>query len=67
MVNYMKQSTVGYCWKCRKNTEHKVIECQDSVRQKVFETIFTHGFSLLFPRNYSCKCAECGNIQTLRF
>ena len=63
----MKKSTVGYCWRCAKYTEQKVIECHDSTAFKIFDTIITLGFSALFPRDYNCKCTECGEINILTF
>lgn len=63
----MKKNTVGYCWNCARHTEHRVIECKESVFVRAFEIVFTCGFGLMFEQDYRCKCKECGHINTLQF
>lgn len=43
MAKYM----TGYCWHCAKMTKHQVIECEDSVPYRIFETVFTLGFGAM--------------------
>ena len=57
--------TVGYCDECGENTRQRVIECKDSVAERIFETVVTLGWSLLYSRDYSCECSRCGNINTI--
>ena len=61
----MSKYIVGYCYRCRKKTKHKIIECEDSMACRVFEAVVTVGFSLLFDREYECECTRCGEINTL--
>ena len=56
---------VGYCPECGKKTKHRVIECQDSLPYRVFETVFTLGFAAALPHDYECECTRCGTINTL--
>lgn len=61
----MQRYMVGYCFECGEKTKHKVIECEDSVGWRVFETVITVGLSLVMPHNYQCECTKCGKINTL--
>lgn len=63
----MKQNKVGYCWDCGEYTEHRVIECDDSLIWRTFEIAVTLGFGALFEHDYKCECKKCGKINTLRF
>lgn len=62
----MSKTIVGFCPHCYKTTQHKVIECSDTVPWRTFEAIVTLGFNLLFDRDYHCECTKCGNINTIR-
>lgn len=61
----MKKYMIGYCYRCRRDTRHEVIECKDSVGWRVFETVVTAGFALAMPHDYQCECTRCGTISTL--
>jgi hypothetical protein len=61
MAKYM----TGYCHHCGKTTKHQVIECEDSVPYRIFETVATLGFGAMLEHDYKCECAKCGNITTL--
>ena len=61
MAKYM----TGYCWDCAKTTKHQVIECEDSVPYRIFETVFTLGFGAALEHGYKCECTRCGEINTL--
>lgn len=61
----MKRHMVGYCYRCGKDTKHEVIECEDSVSWRVFETVVTACFALALPHSYQCECLRCGEINTL--
>ena len=61
----MNKYMVGYCCKCREKTKHKVIECEESIRFRVFETIITMGWAIAMPHDYHCECTKCGKINTL--
>lgn len=61
----MAKKMVGYCWNCGCETKHEVLEAEDSVPWRVFETVVTMGFALLTPHDYKCECTRCGKINTL--
>lgn len=62
----MAKYIVGYCSECGKETKHIKIECEDSVPWRLFETVITCGFGLLFDRTYKCECTKCGEINDIR-
>lgn len=61
----MAKKMVGYCGNCGCETKHEVLEAEDSVPWRVFETIVTMGLALLTPHDYKCECTRCGKINTL--
>lgn len=61
MTKYM----TGYCWHCAKTTKHQVLECEDSVPYRIFETVFTLGFGAMLEHGYKCECTRCGEINTI--
>ena len=63
----MKKNKVDYCSKCKRLTEHHVVECEDSAFFRAFETIITIGFATLFERNYYCRCTKCNEIKKIKF
>ena len=62
----MPKYMAGYCWECCKNTKQQVVEAEDSVGWRIFETVFTLGFALATPHDYKCECTKCGRINTIR-
>lgn len=62
----MSRYLVGYCSNCTKTTKQEVVQCHDSVPYRIFETIFTLGFGLMFWHDYECECTKCGHINTIR-
>lgn len=62
----MQKYIVGYCYRCKEDTKHRVIDCKDSVGWKIFETMVTMGFAFAMPHEYQCECVRCGKISTLR-
>lgn len=62
----MGKYLIGYCSECRKETKHIKLECEDSVPWRIFETVTTLGWGLLFDRAYKCECTKCGEINTIR-
>ena len=62
----MKKIVVGYCDRCNKETKHNVIECKDSVGERVLENILTLGLiGLIDGRQYKCECTRCGEINDI--
>lgn len=54
----MAKEIVGYCQTCGRKTRHRVVECHDSVPERIFETIITMGWSIHF-------LAEIMNVNVL--
>lgn len=62
----MSKEIVAYCRCCHKVTKHKVINCEETFRWRLFEAIISAGISTAFGYEYNCECQECGNINTVR-
>lgn len=63
----MKKLTTGYCDECGKYTKQIVIECNDNLPTRIFETVITLGLAATTERRYECECTKCGEINTLYF
>ena len=62
----MKKQVVGYCDTCHRETKHNVIECEDSLGERILENIITFGLvNAVSCRRYKCECARCGEINTI--
>lgn len=61
----MKKTLVGYCSNCGRQTKHTVVECEDSLPWRIFETVTTLGWGLLLDHEYKCECSRCGEINTI--
>ena len=62
----MKKHIVGYCDTCERETKHNVIECEDSLGERIWENIITFGlFNVYSYRWYKCECTRCGEINTI--
>ena len=59
------KNLVAYCSKCGRETRHVVIEAEDSLAWRVFETVVTAGWALLTDHDYKCECTRCGEIRTI--
>lgn len=62
----MKKQIVGYCDTCNRETKQRVIECEDSLCERLLENIITFGLiNAVSCRCYKCECARCGEINTI--
>lgn len=62
----MARYLCGYCLECGKVTKQEVVHCNEGILERIGIAIFTSGFSeLLGDHDYSCKCTECGSINTI--
>ena len=61
----MAKSVVGYCPRCREETEHIKIQCDDTAIERTFFAVVTMGFSELLGHEWKCKCRNCGRINTI--
>lgn len=62
----MKKYVVGYCDRCEKETRHFVIECEDSIGERIWENIITFGLvNAVSYRCYKCECTKCGQINDI--
>lgn len=62
-----KKIIVGYCPECGQLTKHEVIQCEERLGWRIFESIVSMGLiPALDGYRYDCECLKCGEINKLR-
>lgn len=62
----MTKHKVGYCQKCRRETKHIILECEEHIGWRILDNILTFGaIAAFFGYDYKCECTKCGTINTL--
>lgn len=52
----MNKEIAAYCRCCHKITKHKVINCEETLGWRIFETIISAGLLTAFKYDYDCEC-----------